>query len=346
MTFRTFSILMLLALLLVSVAPVAAQDDTIACEEGFTLYTNPLLWEETTDGVCIPENPERVVIANHPTYLLDNTLALGVKPVGTAIYLDRFAVAPYLADEVDGIEYVGSFNEPNLEVILELEPDLILSTTFREEFYDQLSAIAPTILLEWDQVSWQDFLLATGDALNRSEEAETLLAEYTERVEVLAETIQELDAVPTISVVRVRPANLRFYVVSSLVGSVLQDADLPRPEAQNIDEEGTLFQVISEEEIDLLDADTIFVWGATDGSDETMAALQENPLWQQLDGVQNDRVFFVEEAFWFAPGIEGVHLLLDDLFRYVAGVDPQDISPNPFLIEATPEPETTEEASE
>ena len=344
MKYRTFSILTLLALLLVSVVPIAAQDAT-ECEDGFRLYTNPLLWEGTSEGVCIPENAERVVIANHPTYLLDNTLALGVTPIGTAIYLDRFAVAPYLADEVEGVEYVGSFREPNLEVILELEPDLILSTTFREEFYTQLSAIAPTVLLEWDQVSWQDFLLATGDALNRKEGAESLLAEYAQRVELLAQSIQELDEVPTVSVVRVRPANLRFYTVSSLMGSVLRDAGLPRPEAQNIDEDDTLYQIISEEEIDLLDADMIFVWGATEGADETITELVNNSLWQQLSAVQNDEVYFVDEAIWFAPGIIGVHLLLDDLFTYVAGVDPQEVSPNPFLTDDEVDMEATEEPS-
>ena len=102
---------LLLVLFVVGAVPTLAQD-TVECEAGFRLFTNDLLWEGTADGVCIPETAERVIIANHPTYLLDNTLALGLTPVGTAIYLDRFAVAPYLADDVEGIEYVGSYNEP------------------------------------------------------------------------------------------------------------------------------------------------------------------------------------------------------------------------------------------
>ena len=132
---------------------------------------------------------------------------------------------------------------------------------------------------------------------------------------------------------RVRPSNIRYYVVSSFSGSVLADLGLERPELQSVDEEDTLYQVISMEELDMLDADMMFVWGSTEGTDEVVTELMENSLWQQLEAVQNEQVYFVDEAHWFAPGIIGTHLLLDDIITYILDESPEDISPNPFLAE-------------
>jgi ABC-type Fe3+-citrate transport system substrate-binding protein len=64
-----------------------------------------------------------------------------------------------------------------------------------------------------------------------------------------------------------------------------------------------------------------------------------SPLWQTLSAVQNDRVFFINGEYWIRDNPIAAHAVLDDLFRIVAGVDPAEVAPNPFLsVEATDTP--------
>jgi ferric hydroxamate transport system substrate-binding protein len=77
----------------------------------------------------------------------ENLLALGIQPVGVADirgYQKYVNVQPSLAESVVDI---GTRQEPSLEAIAQLKPDLILGVELRHQtIYDTLSAIAPTLL--------------------------------------------------------------------------------------------------------------------------------------------------------------------------------------------------------
>jgi len=88
----------------------------------------------------VPEEPERVVVLD--TGELDSAVSLGVTPVGAVEAVPGEGFPSYL-EGVEGVEIVGTIEEPNLETISTLEPDLILSSNLRHEgIYDQLSQIA------------------------------------------------------------------------------------------------------------------------------------------------------------------------------------------------------------
>ncbi len=103
---------------------------------------------------CIPAKPQRIVALDIPV-ILDSLLALGIKPVG--MVADNYERAgkyfPALfPDKVGGIETVDTEASPSLEKILTLKPDLILSFDVpSERYYKQLSAIAPTVIMESDK---------------------------------------------------------------------------------------------------------------------------------------------------------------------------------------------------
>lgn len=90
--------------------------------------------------------PERVVVLEW-TYA-EHVLALGLQPVGVAdiktmnqwVNLGDHALSPDATD-------VGLRWEPNLEVIAQLEPDLIIGDADNNgPIYEDLSFIAPTLL--------------------------------------------------------------------------------------------------------------------------------------------------------------------------------------------------------
>jgi iron complex transport system substrate-binding protein len=99
----------------------------------------------------VPLDPERVVSLR--PHLTDTLLALGVTPAGAAAWNNEHP--EYLAEALEGVALVGSPDTPNLEAILALEPDLIVTPPYEPDLYPQLSRIAPTALLDW-KTDWRD----------------------------------------------------------------------------------------------------------------------------------------------------------------------------------------------
>ena len=155
----------------------------------------------------VPVEPQRVVVLD--TGELDDALALGVKPVG-AVRIDvATGFLSYLEEQTEGIEEVGTISEPNLEKIAALEPDLILSSTVRHEaIYDQLKAIAPTVLAPDLGDTWKDNFLLYADALNKTDEAKEMLADFESDAAELGKT---LGTGKTLSIVRFLPDQIRLY---------------------------------------------------------------------------------------------------------------------------------------
>ena len=135
----------------------------------------------------VPVSPQRVVVLD--TAPLDAALALGIQPIGTIVYGQP---PEYLKEQIQDIEIVGEGNQPNLETILRLKPDLILgSKVGLEDRYEQLAQIAPTVLTDGSgrASDWQENLQLYAQALGKSEQAERLLQSYRQSVLQLQEKI-------------------------------------------------------------------------------------------------------------------------------------------------------------
>ena len=129
----------------------------------------------------IEGTPDRVVLLD--TGELDSAMSLGVKPVGAVEAVEGLGLPSYL-EGTGGIENVGTIEEPNLEKIATLEPDLILSSRLRHEaIYDQLSQIAPTVFTETTGVTWKANFEKHAEAMNRGGEARRIMAEHRRRTE-------------------------------------------------------------------------------------------------------------------------------------------------------------------
>jgi iron complex transport system substrate-binding protein len=339
MKVRMLCVIVLVALALVSVVPLAAQ--TPECEPGFRLFDHELL---ATNPVCIPEQPQRIIALERLSF--ETLMSVDHPPLATSSgYLENFVIDfPAIADRVEGIENVGTTDEtPNFEALLALQPDLIFGSGPRAlEFYDALSAIAPTLLYDFDHSGqWQDIAGFTVDAVSRQEAYTELMTVYNARLDILRETVS--DSEPVISVVRIMPTDVRLYVRDSFSGEIIHAAGLRRPESQDYTSAEMqaafgqqTFYTISQEQVPMADGDIIFIW--TTGSTRDLAedaaarleALRSDPLWGALPAVQNGAIHEVG-GYWIGSSYIAAHYVLDDLFRYVAGVDPAEVAPNPFV---------------
>ncbi|MEM9955423.1 MAG: ABC transporter substrate-binding protein [Chloroflexota bacterium] len=349
MYFRKFIILAILALMLVSIVPLNAQETE--CEDGFRFFDNELL---AHDPLCIPENPERIVSLNPQSF--DLLTAAGVEPTGAVGYLESIYARnfSYMVEDTE-ITYVGF--PTNIELVLELEPDLIVGSAFADlENYDQLSAIAPTVIPEaLPNVQWETSMNFWGEALNLTDEVDALLAEYDARVETLQELVGDPSEIE-VSVVRYfnsdEQVGLQIQLANAFSTDILADVGFARPEIQALSAEEAEAQFgsgvaasISIEELPLIDGQYLFAWaqGASAELDADNAdawqQLSDSPLWSTLEAIQNDQAFQVGGQ-WVGWGFAAAHEVLDDLFVHVAGIDPTEVSPNPFTTDEMDEAST------
>jgi iron complex transport system substrate-binding protein len=262
----------------------------------------------------ISGRPERVVVLD--TGELDSAMTLGVRPVGAVEAIPGEGVPSYL-EGTGEIENVGTIEEPNLEKIAALEPDLILSSKLRHEaIYDQLSQIAPTVFAETTGVTWKENFDLHAKALGRVGEAKKVESEYEDRIAGFKEAMGDGLGETEVSVVRFLPGETRIYQKESFIGTVLEDAGLPRPPSQDVEEFAILN--VSEELIPKMGGDVVFttVYGPQD--ETTQKKITSDPLWQKLEAVQQGRVYEVSDDLWMLGiGYTAAEGVIDDLDRYL-----------------------------
>ena len=213
------------ALVAVALAVTACSSPAATTENGATTSIDTV-----RGAVDVPETPLRVVTLEPVE--LDTAVALGVVPVGTAVLSEVSGVPSYLGTDAAGIATVGTVAEPTIEDIAALQPDLILGTETRHAaYYDQLSAIAPTVFIASQSDPWRESVRFVGRILGREAKAEELLTAYDDRCAEIAE--KHDTAGQTAQLIRPRNGELTLYGPSSFAGSTLECAGFttpPRPD--------------------------------------------------------------------------------------------------------------------
>ncbi|WP_329616621.1 iron-siderophore ABC transporter substrate-binding protein [Streptomyces brevispora] len=252
--------------------------------------------------------PKRVVVLDVGEF--DNVVSLGVKPVGYAPSEGDAAIPSYLKKDAGDPKNVGTINNLNLEAIAGLKPDLILGSQLRAaDKYDELSKIAPTVFSIRPGFTWKENYLLNAAALDKTAKAKSELGVYEANAKKLGEDIGPKK--PTISMVRYLPDKIRLYAKASFIGTILDDAGLPRPKNQQINE---LAAEISPEKIDEADADWIFTGVYGDVKATKRDTAQSNPLWKNLTAVKEGRAKNVSDETWYLGlGVTAANLVLDDL---------------------------------
>ncbi|MEM9273327.1 MAG: iron-siderophore ABC transporter substrate-binding protein [Cyanobacteria bacterium P01_F01_bin.143] len=273
--------------------------------------------QHTMGESCIPRNPQRV-IAIKPNHFA-NSVALGIKPIASAFY-EGFPVWDVLQNEVGEIESIGDLNTPNIEKILLLEPDLILSNSNLDSIYPQLSQIAPTVVLDArfpPPPYWREEFQEMAQILDKQETYQQLMADYWQQIAKLKQAFGDRYQNAEISFGGIAAgAGIWVYGAKHPVGEIFQDLGLQRPSVQRDD--FYFLENISEEKLSYIDGDILFLttWGRDEDIKEREKLIQK-PLWQKLNAVREERVYFVN-PYWVNPGnFLSINAILGDLERYL-----------------------------
>lgn len=246
---------------------------------------------ETVKGdIEIPVEPKRIVT----DFYVGELLAVGANVVGADS--DAFA-HPFIKDELGGIEDLGA--PMNVEKILDLEPDLII--TMYEDNYEEYSRVAPTLYIPWDSDSdIYDTIEKFADITGGQAEGEEFIDEFEKVVADAKEKMEEIvEDNPSVGIYELTPDD-KLYVFGENFGrggqAVYDALGLNAPE--RIEEDvinGEGWKEISFEVLPEYAADYMFLTVYDpDGTGKSFKKLEDMSIYKNLDAVKNG-TFFVND---------------------------------------------------
>jgi iron complex transport system substrate-binding protein len=214
-------------LLLLTLAALAVF--ALGCQEsGFDESketARPLKVQHALGETKVPGQAERPLTMTLDT--LDDTLALGVHPSRAAV--PGAKLPAYLRAQGAGVSLMRPVGAGDLAAVQAVHADLILgSESGQGKLYDELSRIAPTVMIDGSGGQWKLDLRLVGEGLGRTNDAEQLLTDYDREAAQARRAIRAADPAgghkPRVAVVRATAAGLRFAKRDSFAGTILADA--------------------------------------------------------------------------------------------------------------------------
>ncbi|WP_337098082.1 ABC transporter substrate-binding protein [Paenibacillus sp. YIM B09110] len=298
--------------------PQTAEPATSAPEATNETANETRTIEHAMGSVTLDKKPERVVVLFNG--MVDISVALGVKPVGAVESWDQKPWYEFLRDQMTDVVNLGDENQPNLEAIIGLKPDLIIGTKTRhEEIYPQLSAVAPTIITE-EVFDWKENLKLGAQGLYMEDEAAKMIADWDARVADFKQKAGDKLDSTTVSIIRFeKDGSARIYA-SGFAGTIFEELGISRPEAQRI-EGKTVINLTSKEQMEQLDGGYIFDITQLKDDEPSRAQAQTDwtahPLWSKLEGVKNGNYNKVDVVTWnLSAGVLAANKMLDDVYTY------------------------------
>ncbi|MFE7528999.1 ABC transporter substrate-binding protein [Kitasatospora sp. NPDC057542] len=277
----------------------------------------PVTVNAATGPVVVPGAPMRVIVLD--TDVLDSALTLGITPVGAALPARDTRYPEYWpASRTTGIRLVGPAGAPDLPTVRALRPDLILSNQARDgDRYEQLREIAPTVLTQTTGAPWKADFQLHAQALNREAAGAAFAGAYQKHAGQVAQALAAARlSGRRVSLVRfVEGGGIRVFGRQSFPGTVLADAQVGRPDAQNVDQSDV---EVPPDQLARADGDLLLY--ATYGDPERSGAnaVLASPAWQALSAVKGHRAFPVDDQLWFQGiGYTGANYVLDELQRFL-----------------------------
>jgi ABC-type Fe3+-hydroxamate transport system substrate-binding protein len=268
----------------------------------------------------IPANPQVIIAADLGAFIptFGTLAALGVKPVAVTANQIPSYLEPYL-EGVDVLEGQVSY-----EALLAYNPDLIITpgVSFNLDNFNNLALIAPTVAPTW---YWQTLEQTTGywrsvaSLVNKDAEMDVIISDLDARIAGLSEALAPRMEGKTVSVFQVQGTGLSaLYLQTGRLESALLDAiGIERPANQTYDPSNPEWYLsLSPEVLNEADGWAIFVEFYAENSEDIpaiQAELESNPLWQQLEAVRNNRVFYVQTENWSGTDPFVANLILDTI---------------------------------
>ncbi|GGG66967.1 ABC transporter substrate-binding protein [Paenibacillus radicis (ex Gao et al. 2016)] len=296
-------------------AEATAEASPPAAEESATRVFKDGLGREVT----IPTHPKKVIALQY----LPEMMALETKPAGVASHLlNGFT---YMKDQIAGINDIGPTNDPNLEKILELEPDLIITAEWSKDQVESLNKIAPTIVLQWEGQNAVAHFKNVADALGQNDEAETWLKNFNKEAEearaTLASKVEKGETFGAVVIGGFEKGQLRVYGDGNVGYTLFNTLQFPMTDFVQTEwnkGDNELGINLSMEKLpEYASADRLFVV-RFDNDKDFLKQVDESSLWKNLPAYKNNKIYTVDADLWFSYDVLSFQAQLKDAVRLLS----------------------------
>ncbi|SHO54536.1 Fe(3+) dicitrate ABC transporter substrate-binding protein [Vibrio quintilis] len=262
----------------------------------------------------LDEVPSRIVVLEFS--FADALAAVHVSPVGIADDKDPNRLLPEIREQFSGWVSVGTRSQPSLEMIASLKPDLIIADAGRHAaVYDDLSKIAPTLLLSSRRESYEENLNSAaviGKVIGKAQEMQARLAEHKRRMQSYRKQLQSLSG-KTVQFGVARENAFYAHPNMSYAGGVIHQLGFGYPPSLLT---SNASRQIGVEQLLALNPDYLIIG---DYSSKTIVhTWQQQSLWKLLKAVQKRHVIYVNGNLWSrCRGILAAELMAKNLLQFV-----------------------------
>ncbi len=190
-------------------------------------------------------------------------------------------------------------SEPNAEAIAAAAPDLIVIAATGGDsalkLYDQLSAIAPTLVIDYGDKSWQQLAVQLGEITGHEKDASTVIDRFEQRVQAVKQAIT-LPPQPVSALVYYEDGRgVNLWTLASAQGKLLSELGftlaMPPADVQggtSMGKRNDIIQLSGENMAAGLTGKSMLLFSA---DDETVGRVRANPFLEHLEPVTAERVY-------------------------------------------------------
>ncbi|MDD9180435.1 MULTISPECIES: iron-siderophore ABC transporter substrate-binding protein [Aliivibrio] len=263
--------------------------------------------------VQLDKPPKKVIALDWA--LTETVLSLGVNPIGVADVqgYQSWVKKPELNDSVMD---VGSRREPNLELITELKPDVILISQHMSPIYGKLNAIAPTLVYtvysnkKAPLVSAKEITIQLGNLLNKKQQAQDVIAKTDQRLKENGDKIRrlQLNNKPLLFIRFINDKTVRVHSDGSLAQATINQMGLVNAwhEATNMWGFTTAgFEALAQHQ-----ESNVLIFGPLKETEKKQ--LTQSALWQAMTFSRTDSVYELP-AIWTFGGLISAQRFSDNI---------------------------------
>lgn len=305
------SILITLMIMMISILAACGGADEKENDTQGEKASDTRVYKSETGDVNLPKNPKRIVVV--PSSYAGNVLALGITPVGIPADVKDNKFYDGKLDDVEEI------TEDSVEKILELEPDLIISTPDNKN-NDKYKDIAPTVTLTYEKYNYLEAHAEIGKIVNKEKEAQDWIDEWNKKTAELSKEVKaKIGEETTVMVMEL--FNKDLYVFGDNWGRgtevLYQALKLKAPEKVVEDAMGPGYHAISSEVIPEYAGDYIIL--SESGSENPDTTFKQTSVWKNIPAVKGDKVINIDsKSFWFNDPItveKELEFFLDEFLK-------------------------------
>ncbi|MGL5972500.1 MAG: siderophore ABC transporter substrate-binding protein [Oscillospiraceae bacterium] len=267
----------------------------------------------------VPLKPTKVAVLDFAAIDIIDSLGSG----GTIVGIPKQTPVTYLQSyfDNDNVENLGALKEVNMEKLVETTPELIVIGGRLESEYDNLSKIAPTIMINIDNEA--GYLKSVTENIDifskifgKEKESQKIINDFNDRVTALNKKAENQTAIVAL-VSKNSLSNLGKTSRASLISNEVGFNNLSDENIATHGEQSSFEFILSKNPryIFLLDRDTAI----NANESKTAKEVMDNEIINKTDAFKEDKIVYLSPEAWYLGegGVKATDIMISDLEKYI-----------------------------